>query len=115
MEITLNEKTYPLAFDNYSLHEWGELCGFETFNNALRALQGFAEVANGKELTIAQSKQLAKLCYVALDKAIEEREVFNLMFSNLELIKSSLVLALDSLPKPHREDRVKKKEVAEVK
>lgn len=116
--MTLNGKEYTLSFDNYALHEWGELCGFETFNRALEEFQGFAEVANGKDITLAQSKNLAKLCYIALggkDSGLSEREVFNLTFENPELIQGSLVVALDALPKPHKEDKADKKKAQEVK
>lgn len=108
--MNINGKEYPLNFDNYALHEWAELCGFKTFNEALNAFQGFAEVANGSDITINQSKHIAKLCFVALESGgendLSEREVFNAAFENPELIQKSLALALDSLPKPHKEDRV---------
>lgn len=116
--MTLDGKEYPLEFDNFALHEWAELCGFETFNRALEEFQGFASVANGEPITITQSKNIAKLCFVAMKTGgveITEREAFNLTFKHPELIQKSLTLALDALPKPHKEDLGDKKKAPSMK
>lgn len=117
--ITLNENQYNIDFNNYALHQFGEAAGFETYQDLISFFAGLLDVVNseGKQLTLKQYKTLGTLCYIALkegtpDLDLTEKQVFNLLPDNPELLLQVIPLATDSLPKPHKEDRSENKKKA---
>lgn len=113
MKVNYGGKEYFLSFDNWGLHQYGEACGFETLEDTYNTFTEFAQVAEGKSLTIAQSKNLGYLIREVLGGGMEIREVFNLMSEHPGIIADCMKVALDSFPKPHaegyNEEDVKKK------
>lgn len=107
--MTINGKDYALKFDNKALFEFGELCGFDTYNETLDVFHEFIEVAKGEPLKLSLADKLGKLCFIALRHGNEgfdlsEREVFNAMAQNPLIMQETLITVLDMMPKPHLED-----------
>lgn len=93
-----------MTFDNWKLHQYGELCGFETLEETFASFDEFHGIAKGAKMTLKQSKNLSALCSVVLD--INQKEAMNRMFSEPSIIADCISTALDNLPKPHAEDQI---------
>lgn len=112
MTVEYGGKEYTLSFDNWGLHQYAEACGLETLEEAFLTFQGFAEVASGGGLTIAQSKQLGYLCREVIGESMDLKEAINLIYEHPGLIGDCLSVALQALPKPRPdEDNGEKKKV----
>lgn len=110
MTVNYGGKEYALSFNNWKLHQYAEACGFETVAEAFNSFSGFAQVANGSELTIKQSKHLGHLCAIVIEEDLSLEDSINLIYSEIGLISDCLAVALEALPKPREEGMEKKKE-----
>lgn len=112
--VEIEGAKYPVAFDNYSLHQFGKLQKAETYQEIFQALAKASELAQGG-LSLTNIEAAISLCRIALEAGAEEsggeftlsdRKLHNALMNNPEMYAAILEVVVEALPKPHKEDQI---------